>query len=129
MKRIQRGSSSLLMICKPSLEVYLFISYAVSGGLLDAKINNDMPCFNTIWKSKSFLLTMHLILNLSLNLILTNVGKFILFPFKFMLTSFQSNYITSQSIFVFNFTFTGVNITVILNRCMLSTVLHNFIGT
>ena len=75
------------------------------------------------------LLTMCLILNLSLNLIVTDVGKFILFPFKVMLTSFQSDSIMSQSIFVFNFTFSGVNIPVILNRCMLSGILHNFIGT
>ena len=77
MRRIQRGSCSLLLIHMPSLEVYLFISYAVSGGLLDAKVNHVMPCFSIIWKNKGSLLTMHLILNLSLNLIETDVGKFI----------------------------------------------------
>ena len=126
---IQRGSCSLLLIHKPFLEVYLFISYAISGGLLDAKVNHAMPCFNIIWKSKGSLLTMHLILYICLNLIVTDVGKFILFPFKVMLTSFQSNPIMSQSIFLFNFTFSGASIPVILNRCMLPSILYNFTGT
>ena len=72
---------------------------------------------------------MHLILNLSLNFIVNDVGKFILFPFKVTLTSFQSNSITCQSIFFFNFTFSGVYSPAILNRCMRSAFLHNFIGT
>ena len=44
------------------------------------------------------------------------------------MTSFQSNSIMSQCILVFNFTFSGVNIPVILNRCMIPAILHNFIG-
>ena len=110
MRRIHIGSCSLVLICKPFLEVYLFISYAVSRGLLDAKVNQVISCFNIIWKSKGSLLTMWLILNLSLNFIVTDVGKFILFPFKVMLTSFQFNSVMSQSIFIFIFTFSGVNV-------------------
>ena len=59
---------------------------------------------------------------------MTDAGKFILFPFKVILISFQSNFITSQSIFLFNLTFPGVNFPVILDRCMLPAVLHNFTG-
>ena len=54
MRRIQRGSCSLLIICKPSSEVYLFISYHVSGGLIDAKVDHVMPCFNIIIKKHGF---------------------------------------------------------------------------
>ena len=70
---------------------------------------------------------MHLILNLSLSSIMVDAGKFILFPFKVILTSFHSNSITSQSIFLYNLVCSGVNFPVILNRCMLPAVLHNFI--
>ena len=73
----------------------MVISYAVSGGFLDAKVNQVLPCFSIILKSNGSLLTMCLILNLSLNLIVTGVGKFILFPFEVTLTSFQSNSIMS----------------------------------
>ena len=87
-----------------------------------------MPWFNIIQKSKSSHLTMHLILNLSVSGIMTDTGKFILFPFKVTFTSFQSNSITSQSIFHFNLIFSGVNFPVILNKCMLPAVLHYFTG-
>ena len=60
---------------------------------------------------------------------MTDAGKFIFFPFKVILTSFQSNSIMSQSIFLFNSICSGVNFPVILNRCMLPIVLHNFTGT
>ena len=60
---------------------------------------------------------------------MTETGRFILLPFKVILTSFQSNSITSHSIFLFNLGCLGVNFPVILNRCMLHTVLHNFTGT
>ena len=82
MRSIQRGSCSLLLVCKPFLEVYLFISYAISGGLLDAKVNHFMPCFSIILKNKVSLLTVHLILNLSLNLIGTDVGNLFYFHSK-----------------------------------------------
>ena len=60
---------------------------------------------------------------------MTEGGRFILLPFKVILTSFQSNSITFQSIFPFNLICSGVNFPVILNRCMLSVVPHNFTGT
>ena len=72
---------------------------------------------------------MHLILNLLLSSFMTDAGKFILFPFKVMLTSFQSNSITSQIIFLFDLTFTGVNFPLIVNRCMFPAVLHDLTGT
>ena len=72
---------------------------------------------------------MHLILNLSFNGIMTDAGKFILIPFKVILTSLQSNCITSKSIFCFNITFSRVNFPTILKRCMLPAVLQNFTGT
>ena len=52
-------------------------------------------------------MTMHLILNLSLSGILTEAGRFILFPFEVILTSSQSNSITSHSIFLFSLTCSG----------------------
>ena len=82
-----------------------------------------------IWKTKGSLLTMHLILNLSQNFIVTDFGKLILFPFRVTLTSFQSNSITSQIKFHFNFTFSEVSVPIILNKSMLPLVLHNLIGT
>ena len=60
---------------------------------------------------------------------MTEAGRFILFPFKVILTSFQSNFIMSHSMFLFNLICSEVNFHVILNRCMLSAVLHNFTGT
>ena len=110
---------------------FLMQSYTTSNGLLDAKVIliQAMPCFNTTWKSKGSLLTMCKILNLSLHFIATDVSKLILFPFKVMLTSLQSNSIMSQRIFLFNFTFSGVDVSVILNKCMLPFVLHNFMST
>ena len=92
---------------------------------LDAKGNHVIPCFSMISKSKDSCLTMHLILK-SLGSIMTDAANFILFPFKVTLTSFQSNYRTSQSIFLFNLKCSGVNFPIILNRCMIPVVLHNF---
>ena len=73
-------------------------------------------------KSKGSCLTMHQILKLSLSSIMTDAGKYILSLFKVILTSFQSNSITSQSIFLFNLIFSGVNFPVNLNRCILPAV-------
>ena len=58
------------------------------------------------------LYSMHLILNLSLNFMVTDFGWLILFPLKVMLTSFQSNSIMSQNIFLFYFTFLVINISI-----------------
>ena len=60
---------------------------------------------------------------------MTEARGFILFPFKDILMSFQSNSITSHSIFHFNLTCSGANFPVILNKCMFPVVLHNFTGT
>ena len=125
---IQRGSFIVVLNHKPFQEGISLIYYNASWGLLDAKVNQVMPCFNITWKSKGSLLTMHLILNLSLNFTVTDFSKLILFPFKVMLTSYQSKSITCQSIFLFNLTFSGVKVPVILNKCMLPTILPNFIG-
>ena len=80
-------------------------------------------------KEQGFFLTMCLILNLSQNFIVTDLGKLILFPFKVKLTSLQSNSIISQIKFHFSFTFSGGNLPLILNKFMLPAILHNFIGT
>ena len=53
-------------------------------------------------------------LNSSLNVIVTDFGKLILFPFKVTLTSSQSISIISQ--FYFFLTFVEVNVPVILNK-------------
>ena len=49
-------------------------------------------------------------------------GRFII------LTSFKSNSMISHNMFLFNLTCSGVNFPVILNKCLLSAVLHNFTG-
>ena len=53
---------------------------------------------------------------------MTDAGKFILSSFNVILTSFQPNSITSQSIFLFKLTCSRVNFPVILNRCILPAV-------
>ena len=60
---------------------------------------------------------------------MTEAGRFILFPFKVILTSFQSYSRTFHSIFLFNLICLGGNFPVIVNKCMLSAILHNFTGT
>ena len=60
---------------------------------------------------------------------MTEAGRFILLPFRVILTSFQSNSVTLHSIFHFNFICSGVNFPVNLNRCMPPAILHNFTGT
>ena len=97
-----------------------FIIYIVSRELLVTKGNQVIPCFNMIWKSKGSHLTMHLILNLSLSSIMTEAGRFTLFPFKVILTSFQSNSIMSHCIFLLNLICWGVNFTVMwIDVCLL----------
>ena len=60
---------------------------------------------------------------------MTDFGKFTLFPFKDILTSFQSIFIVSQIMFLLKSIYSGVNFSVILNRCMLPAILHNFTGS
>ena len=50
---------------------------------------------------------------------MTDACIFILFPFKVILTSFQSISMTSHNIFLFNLMSLGINFYVILNKCML----------
>ena len=71
---------------------------------------------------------MHLILNLSLSSVMTEAGRFILFPFKVILTSSQPNSTMSHSIFLFNLIYSGINFPVILNKYMCLAVLHNIMG-
>ena len=78
------------------------LTYTVSGGLLEANVIHVKPCFSMMGKSSGSPLIMHLILNLSLNFIVTDFGKFCLFPFKVTLTSFLSISIISQIKFHFN---------------------------
>ena len=79
-------------------------------------------------QKQGLFLTRCLILNLSQNFIVTDFGKVILFPFKVTLTSFQSIAIISQDLFLFSLTFLDFNVPVILNKWILSAVLHNFFG-
>ena len=69
-----------------------------------------------------------LILNLSLNGIMTDVGKFTLFPFKVIMIHFQSISVKSQIILFFYSLCSGATFPVILNRCMLPAALPNFTG-
>ena len=55
---------------------------------------------------------MYLILNFSQNFSIIDFGKLILFPFKVMLTPFQSNSSISQIKFHFNLTFSETNVPV-----------------
>ena len=80
-------------------------------------------------KSRGSHFTIHIILNLSLSCIITDVGRFILFPFKVILTSSQSISMVSQIMFFFNFMCSLINFPVIFNKWMLSAVQHNFTST
>ena len=68
-------------------------------------------------------------LNLSLSSIITDAGRFILFLFKVILTSFPSISMTSHNIVHISLTYSGINFPAILNKCMLPAALHNFTGT
>ena len=82
-----------------------------------------------IQKTKGPISNILLTLNLSLNGIIMDLGKFILFPFNVILTSFQSISMIHHNICLFNSTSSGNNFPVILNKFMLPAALHNFIGT
>ena len=60
---------------------------------------------------------------------MTDVGTCTLFSFKVILTSFQSISIISHSNFLFNIICSEVNFPVILNGCILPTVMYNFTST
>ena len=71
---------------------------------------------------------MHLLSNLSVSGIMTDAVRFILFPFKVILTSFPSISMVSYNISFFTLTCSGINFPVILNKCMFPAVLHIFTG-
>ena len=81
--RLQFAES--LQAISGNISVY---TYAASGESLDAIGNHVMPCISIIRISKGSHLTICLILNLSVSGIISDAGKFILFPFKVILTSF-----------------------------------------
>ena len=55
-----------------------------------AKAYHVIPCLSIMWKSNSCLFIKHLTLILSWSLIVTTLGKLILFSLKVTVTSFQS---------------------------------------
>ena len=57
---------------------------------------------------------------------MTDAGRFILFPFKVILTSFLSISMIPQNIFPFKLTCSGINFPVILNKYMLPAVSIHF---
>ena len=110
------------------LELHLKIIILFLKNFLLPMENKVICCFKIIWKSKGSHFNMCLILNLSLHGVIADAGRFILFPFKVILTSFQSISMTSHNIFPFDFTCLGINFPLILNKCMLPAVLHSFTG-
>ena len=87
------------------------------------------PCFNIKCSNKGLLLIIHLILNLSLNGVITEPGKLITFPLNVIVTGHQSISIISHNVFLCSVTFSLFMLPVNLNKCILPDVLHNLIGT
>ena len=101
----------------------------MSGSLLSfSKVNQVLPYFNITCSSNGCFLMSFLALNLSLNSKITDVNRLTSFPFKVILTSFQSISNTSKIYFFLNFIFSRVNLPLIFNRCILPAILHGFIG-
>ena len=71
----------------------------------------------------------HLILNLSLNGIITEPGKLITFPLNVTVTGCQSISITSHNLFLCSVIFSLFILPVSLNKCILPDVLHSLMGT
>ena len=94
-----------------------------------SRVNHAFPCFSIICSSKCCLVMRCLATNLSQNGIMTEVDKLTSFPFKVTLTSFQAISNASQIQFLLKFMHSGVNVPLILNKCMLPTILHRFTGT
>ena len=78
-------------------------------------------------EARASIWTICLILNLSLNGIMTDVGKFTFISIQIIWTSFQSIPIISQIMFFYSI-YSGINFPVILNKCMLPTVQNNLTG-
>ena len=92
-------------------------------------VNHVFSCFSITCRSKGCFLISFLTINLSLNSMITEVGKLILFPFKVTRTSFHFISNTSQIQFFFSLIHSGVSLPLILNKCMLPTNLQRFTGT
>ena len=93
-----------------------------------AKVNHVIPCFCIRWKSRGSLFNKHLTLILSWSLIVTTLGKLNLLSLKVTVTSFQSISSMSHMWFLFSFVFSAFSVPEILNKWMLPSVLHNFVG-
>ena len=87
------------------------------------------PCFNIKCNNKGLLFIIHLILNLSLNGIITEPGKLITFQLNVTVTGHQSISIISHNVFLCKVTFSLFILPVNLNKSILPDVLHNLIGT
>ena len=85
--------------------------------------------FNIKCNNRGLLFIIHLILNLSLNGIITDPGKLITFPLNVTVTSHQSISITSHNVFLCKVIFSLFILTVNLNKCILPDVLHSLMGT
>ena len=86
-------------------------------------------CFNIKCSNKGLLFIICLILNLSLNGMITEPSKLITFPFNVTVTGLQSISITSLIVFLCSVTFSLLMLPVNLNKCILPDVLHSLRGT
>ena len=92
-----------------------------------SKVNNVFPCFSITCRSKGCFLISHLTLNLSLNGMMTVVGKLISFPFK-VTVFFPIFFLYIPNPIFLHFICTGVSLSLILNKCMLSAIFHRSIS-
>ena len=117
----------LAIVCKQISE-----SSKQGGGSkysLLSKAYHDVPCLSITCSNNDLFLIMHLSLNLSLNGIITDVGKCIIVLFKVIKTSFQSIFTTSHNNFLSSIIWFGVSCPKILNRWMLPAFLRNLTWT
>ena len=87
------------------------------------------PCFNIKCSNKGLLFIICLILNLSLNGMITEPGKLITFPLNVIVMGHQSISIISHNVFLCSITFSLFILPVNLNKCILPDVLHSLRGT
>ena len=97
--------------------------------IMSSMVNHVFLCFSITCRSKGCFLISCLTLNLSVNGMITEVGKLISLPLKVTLNSFQSISNTSQIQFFSNFIQSGVCLPLILNKCMLPAILHRSTST
>ena len=110
------------------IQSFCNVNYTVSC-VPAAKVNYVIPCSSIMWKSRGSFFIKHLFFILSWSLIVTNLGKLILLSLKVTLTSIHSISRVSQMQFLFSLMFSSFSVPIILNKWMLSVVLHNFMGT